>query len=97
MALTSPRYFRRDYCRREWQVFHHRLLTYEQRWSTRAPSLLPVYWIAARDPDATVVVYPSDHFVLEGAAFLAHVAEVVAFVDERLPRAPRTQLAAEAI
>ena len=45
VALTSPRYFRRDYCGREWQVFHHRLLTYEQRWSTRAPSLLPVYWI----------------------------------------------------
>jgi mannose-1-phosphate guanylyltransferase len=30
-----------------------------------------------------VVVYPSDHFVLEGAAFLAHVAEVVAFVDRQ--------------
>jgi mannose-1-phosphate guanylyltransferase len=45
--------------------------------------LLPVYWIAARDPEATVVVYPSDHFVLEGAAFLGHVAEVVAFLDRQ--------------
>ena len=33
--------------------------------------------------DATVVVYPSDHFVLEEAAFVAHVAEVVAFVDRQ--------------
>src|SRR4030095_13258020 len=34
-------------------------------------------------PDATVVVYPSDHFVLEEAAFVAHVAEVVTFVDRQ--------------
>ena len=45
--------------------------------------MLPAYWIAARDPNATVVVYPSDHFVLEGAAFMAHVAEVVAFVERQ--------------
>lgn len=58
------------------------LLQPENR-DTAAGVLLPVYWIAARDPEATVVVYPSDHFVLEGAAFLAHVAQVVAFVDRQ--------------
>jgi mannose-1-phosphate guanylyltransferase len=56
------------------------LLLQPENRDTAAGVLLPVYWIAARDPDATVVVYPSDHFVLEGAAFVAHVAEVVAFV-----------------
>ena len=59
-----------------------RLLQPENR-DTAAGVLLPVYWIAARDPEATVIVYPSDHFVLEGAAFLAHVAEVVTFVDRQ--------------
>jgi dTDP-glucose pyrophosphorylase len=59
------------------------LLLQPENRDTAAGVLLPVYWIAARDPEATVVVYPSDHFVLEGAAFLAHVAEVVAFVDRQ--------------
>jgi mannose-1-phosphate guanylyltransferase len=58
------------------------LLQPENR-DTAAGVLLPVYWSAARDPDATVVVYPSDHFVLEEAAFVAHVAEVVTFVDRQ--------------
>jgi mannose-1-phosphate guanylyltransferase len=58
------------------------LLQPENR-DTAAGVLLPIYWIAARDPDATVVVYPSDHFVLEEAAFGAHVAEVVAFVERQ--------------
>ena len=59
------------------------LLLQPENRDTAAGVLLPVYWIAARDPDATVVVYPSDHFVLEEAAFVAHVAEVVAFVDRQ--------------
>ena len=58
------------------------LLQPENR-DTAAGVLLPMYWIAAQDPNATVVVYPSDHFVLEEAAFAAHVAEVVAFVDRQ--------------
>ena len=53
---------------------------------TAAGVMLPVYWIAARDPEATVVVFPSDHFVLEEAAFVAHLAEVVAFVDRQRER-----------
>ena len=60
-----------------------KLLLQPENRDTAAGVLLPVYWIAARDPDATVVVYPSDHFVLEEAAFAAHVAEVVAFVNRQ--------------
>ena len=47
VALTSPRYFRRDYCGREWWVFNERLQIYEQQWSRSAPALLPVNWIPA--------------------------------------------------
>lgn len=47
---------------------------------TAAGVLLPAHWIHARDPEATLVVFPSDHFVLEEAAFMAHVAEVARFV-----------------
>jgi mannose-1-phosphate guanylyltransferase len=50
---------------------------------TAAGVMLPAYWIAARDPEAPMVVFPSDHFVLEESAFLAHVAEVVAFVERQ--------------
>jgi mannose-1-phosphate guanylyltransferase len=56
------------------------LLQPENR-DTAAGVMLPVHWIAAQDPDATVVVFPSDHFVLEGTVFLDHVSEVVAFVE----------------
>jgi mannose-1-phosphate guanylyltransferase len=48
---------------------------------TAAGVLLPVSWVDSRDAAATVVVFPSDHFVLEDATFLAHVTEVVAFVE----------------
>jgi mannose-1-phosphate guanylyltransferase len=43
---------------------------------TAAGVLLPAHWIERRDPDATVVVFPSDHFVLEEAAFMCHVADI---------------------
>lgn len=42
---------------------------------TAAGVLLPAHWIKARDADATVVVFPSDHFILEEAAFMCHVAD----------------------
>lgn len=43
---------------------------------TAAGVLLPAHWIRHRDPDATVVVFPSDHFVLEESAFMCHVADI---------------------
>ncbi len=46
-----------------------------------APGILfPAHWISWRAPDATVVVFPSDHFILEEAAFMAHVADVATWV-----------------
>lgn len=49
-----------------------------------APGILwPTRWIAARDPDATVAVFPSDHFVRQERAFLAHVARAVRIVRKR--------------
>ena len=41
---------------------------------TAAGVLLPAHWI--NDADATAVVFPSDHFVLEESAFMCHVADV---------------------
>lgn len=49
---------------------------------TAAGVLVPAHWILARDPKATVVVLPSDHFVLEEARFMAHIAAVGRFVRE---------------
>jgi mannose-1-phosphate guanylyltransferase len=43
---------------------------------TAAGVLLPAHWIRVRDPEATVVIFPSDHFVLEESAFMCHVAEL---------------------
>jgi mannose-1-phosphate guanylyltransferase len=37
--------------------------------------LLPLLWIAGRDPSATVVVFPSDHFIWEEERFLGHVRD----------------------
>ncbi len=39
--------------------------------------LLPLLWIAHRDPEAKVAVFPADHFIWEESRFLAHVAEAV--------------------
>lgn len=42
---------------------------------TAAGVLLPAHWIHARDPRATAVVFPTDHFILEEARFMRQVAE----------------------
>jgi mannose-1-phosphate guanylyltransferase len=46
---------------------------------TAAGVLLPAHWIRARDPHATVAVFPADHFILEESAFMGHVAEVAEY------------------
>ena len=48
---------------------------------TGAAVLVAAHMIQRRDPDATVVVVPSDHFIREEDRFLSHVAEVVAVVE----------------
>ena len=45
---------------------------------TAAGVLLPVHWIARRDPHAVVAVFPSDHFVADDRAFMAHIADLTA-------------------
>lgn len=49
--------------------------------------LLPLLWIARRNPAAKVVVFPADHFVWEETRFVAHVQsalEAVAHLPDRL-------------
>ncbi|HEY7654854.1 MAG TPA: sugar phosphate nucleotidyltransferase [Methylomirabilota bacterium] len=53
---------------------------------TAAGVLYPAHWIAWRNPEATVAVFPSDHFLLGEAAFMAHVGEVAAWVDRHPER-----------
>src|SRR5262245_23032920 len=53
---------------------------------TAAGVLYPAHWIAWRNPEATVAIFPSDHFILGEAAFMAHVAEVAAWVDRNPER-----------
>lgn len=57
-----------------------RVLVQPEDRGTAAGVLFPAHWIHWRDPEATVAVFPSDHFILEEAAFMGHVAEVAAFV-----------------
>ncbi|MBI2350710.1 MAG: NTP transferase domain-containing protein, partial [Deltaproteobacteria bacterium] len=52
-----------------------------QNRDTAAGVLLPLTWIARRNPDATVVILPSDHFILEEGRFMAHVLWAKRLVD----------------
>jgi mannose-1-phosphate guanylyltransferase len=49
---------------------------------TAAGVLFPAHWVAARDPRATVVVFPSDHYIADEAAFMLHVGAVAAHVRQ---------------
>lgn len=53
---------------------------------TAAGILYPAHWIAWRNPEATVAVFPSDHFLLGEASFMAHVAEMASWVDKQPDR-----------
>lgn len=48
---------------------------------TAAGALWPMLWIAERDPDATVVVVPSDHHVSDDARFRDCILELVALAQ----------------
>jgi mannose-1-phosphate guanylyltransferase len=52
---------------------------------TSASILLPLLHVLRRDPDARVVILPSDHFILEEHRFMDHIAAGDAFV-ERHPK-----------
>src|SRR5512143_3822861 len=53
---------------------------------TTAGILFLAHWVSRQDPDATVAVFPSDHFVLEEAAFMEHVSSVAAWVNRHPDR-----------
>lgn len=48
---------------------------------TAAGVLYAAHWIARRDAAATVAIFPSDHFILGEATFMAHVAEVASAAE----------------
>ena len=48
--------------------------------------LLPLVWIARRDPEAAVIVFPADHFVWEEDRFAGHVRGALAAAQECLDR-----------
>ncbi|HSL48203.1 MAG TPA: sugar phosphate nucleotidyltransferase [Candidatus Deferrimicrobiaceae bacterium] len=52
---------------------------------TAAGILYAAHWIAWRDPEATVAIFPSDHFILGEATFMAHVGEVARAVERHHP------------
>lgn len=53
---------------------------------TAAGVLYPAHWIAWRNPEAIVAIFPSDHFLLGEASFMAHVAEVATWVEKNPER-----------
>ena len=48
---------------------------------TAAAILAPTSEIARRNPDATVAIFPSDHYIPSDEVFMAHVAEVGTWID----------------
>lgn len=48
---------------------------------TAAGILHAAHWIRRLDPGATVAFFPSDHFILGEATFMAHVSDVVRAVE----------------
>jgi len=50
---------------------------------TAAAVLFAAQWIAARDPRATVVFFPSDHFIPEEGVFMEQVSDAARFVKRQ--------------
>ncbi|WP_422771802.1 TIR-like protein FxsC [Plantactinospora sp. WMMC1484] len=51
IALFSPRYFRSDFCGREWAVFSERIRRWEQAAGPRQARLIPIFWVPTPVPD----------------------------------------------
>ncbi|HSL50661.1 MAG TPA: sugar phosphate nucleotidyltransferase [Candidatus Deferrimicrobiaceae bacterium] len=65
---------------------HPRVLAQPLDRGTAAGVLYPAHWIAWRNPEATIAVFPSDHFLLGETSFMAHVAEVTVWVEKHPER-----------
>ena len=53
---------------------------------TAAGALYPAHWIGRRDPEATVVIMPSDHFIRGEATLMAHVLDAVRALERHPER-----------
>jgi mannose-1-phosphate guanylyltransferase len=60
-----------------------RLLVQPSDRGTAAAVLLAAHRISWWDPEATIALFPSDHFVVEETVFMDHIAGVVAAVEQR--------------
>ena len=72
------RYLDRDLC----DAAAPRVLLQPENRGTGTAVLYAAHTIRRMDPDAVIAVFPSDHYVREEDAFVAHVAEVSAFVTQ---------------
>jgi FxsC-like protein len=45
VAIYTPRYFSRENCGKEWQVFNERMRRYEEQSGERPQTLLPILWV----------------------------------------------------
>ncbi|MCI0547867.1 MAG: NTP transferase domain-containing protein [Candidatus Rokubacteria bacterium] len=50
---------------------------------TAAGVLFPAHWIQARDEEATVAVFPSDHLIMPERTFMGHVEAAARFIEAR--------------
>ena len=80
IAVVSP-----DHRQEAFQQLDQRtiggLLLHPPHQGTAADVFLPLTYVRERDPDATVVVFPSDHFVYPEARFLAQVRQAQSIVE----------------
>ena len=63
-----------------------RILVQPEGRGTAAGVLFPAHWIQAQDPEAVVVVFPSDHYIQEEALFVGHLADVASFIGRHHDR-----------
>jgi mannose-1-phosphate guanylyltransferase len=59
-----------------------RLISQPSDRGTAAAVLLAAHWLSWRDPEATLALFPSDHFIGNEPEFMDHVLGMAAFVRE---------------
>lgn len=65
---------------------HGRVLVQPSNRDTAAGIFLPLAWIRSEDPDATVVIYPSDHFIYPEQRFVAVVEQALRTAEQHPDR-----------
>jgi mannose-1-phosphate guanylyltransferase len=63
-----------------------KLMEQPENLDTAPGLLLPLNYVAARDPEATVVVFPSDHFIFPEARFLSRIEQAMAAAERLTDR-----------